>query len=66
MVFKTGVFKYIADNDVLEKKPLETLAAEREIAAYKFEGFWQCMDTFKDYQSFSELWEKGAPWKVWK
>ena len=65
-VFKKDIFKHISDNDVLEKVPFETLAAKKEIAAYKFDGFWQCMDTFKDYQSFNELWEKGAPWKVWK
>ncbi len=65
-VFKKDIFKYIGENDILEQKPFETLAAKKEIAAYKFEGFWQCMDTFKDYQSFNELWEKGAPWKVWK
>ncbi len=65
-VFRKEIFSHIGDNDVLEKKTFETLAAKKEIAAYKFEGFWQCMDTFKDYQSFNELWEKGAPWKVWK
>ncbi|MBI3036802.1 glucose-1-phosphate cytidylyltransferase [Candidatus Woesearchaeota archaeon] len=65
-VFKKEIFNYLGDNDVLEQKPFETLAAKKEIAAYKFEGFWQCMDTFKDYQSFNELWEKGAPWKVWR
>ena len=64
--FKRDIFKSIGENDVLEQKPFETLAAKKEIAAYKFEGFWQCMDTFKDYQSFNELWEKGAPWKAWK
>ncbi len=65
-VFKKEIFSHISDNDALEKKPFEALAAKKEIAAYKFDGFWQCMDTFKDYQSFNELWEKGAPWKVWK
>jgi glucose-1-phosphate cytidylyltransferase len=65
-VLKHDIFNYLAENDILEKKPFEDLAAKKEIAAYKFEGFWQCMDTFKDYQSFGELWEKGAPWKVWQ
>lgn len=65
-VFKKEVFSHTGENDVLEKKTFETLAAKKEMAAYKFDGFWQCMDTFKDYQSFNELWEKGAPWRVWK
>jgi glucose-1-phosphate cytidylyltransferase len=65
-VFKHEIFNYIGENDALEKKPFEALAAKREIAAFRLEGFWQCMDTFKDYQSFSDMWEKGAPWKVWK
>ncbi len=64
-VFKKEMLKSVGENDVLEKKPFEALAAKGEIAAYKFGGFWQCMDTFKDYQSLNELWEKGAPWKVW-
>ena len=57
-VFKKEIFSYIDDNDILEKRPFETLAAKKEIAAYKLEGFWQCMDTFKDYQSFNDLCEK--------
>lgn len=65
-VFKHKIFSYIGENDVLEKKPFEELAAKREIAAFKIDGFWQCMDTFKDYQLLSDLWNKGAPWKVWE
>jgi glucose-1-phosphate cytidylyltransferase len=64
-VFKRNVFDFIGEDDILEKKPFEKLAEKKEIAAFKFDKFWQCMDTFKDYQSFNDLWKEKAPWKVW-
>ncbi len=64
-VFKKGIFDYLGDNDVLEQAPFETLAKKRELAAYKFSGYWQCMDTFKDYQALNDLWHANkAQWKV--
>ena len=46
---------------------LERLARERQLAAYRHEGFWQCMDTLRDRNRLQSLWESGeAPWKVWE
>src|SRR5262249_25877177 len=66
-VFEPSVAVYIGgDETVLERDPLERLAAARQLAAWKHDGFWQCMDTLRDVQLLSSLWESGrAPWKVW-
>jgi glucose-1-phosphate cytidylyltransferase len=49
-----------------EKYPLEKLAEEGQLVAYKHEGFWQCMDTIRDVQYLERIWEQGnAPWKIW-
>ena len=54
------------DNCVLEQEPLNRLAGEGQIAAYIHEGFWQCMDTFREQQLLTKLWNSGqAPWKLW-
>ncbi len=50
----------------LERGPLERLAADGQLHAYRHEGFWDCMDTYKDAVLLNDLWERGAaPWKVW-
>ncbi len=65
-VFKKEVLNHINDNDVLETTVFEKLAAQRQIAAYKLDGFWNCMDTFKDIQILNELWDTNkAEWKLW-
>jgi glucose-1-phosphate cytidylyltransferase len=52
-------------DDVLERRPLETLANENDLAAYRHAGFWDCMDTYKDTLMLNELWEQGrAPWRT--
>ena len=48
-----------------EQAPLERLAAEGELVAYRHEGFWQPMDTLRDKTHLEELWRTGAPWKCW-
>ena len=54
------------DSTVFEKEPLEGLARNRELVAYKHVGFWQPMDTLRDKTHLEELWNSGkAPWKVW-
>jgi len=64
-VFNRQIFDYIGDNDILEKMPFERLAQERKISSYKFNGFWMCMDTYKDTQILNEMWDMGnAPWRV--
>ena len=46
--------------------PFEKLAIDKQMAAYKFEKYWDCMDTFKDMQTMNKLWKDGsAPWKRW-
>ncbi|KSB88853.1 glucose-1-phosphate cytidylyltransferase [Caulobacter vibrioides] len=53
------------DDTIFEKKPLEALAAQDELMAYRHEGFWQPMDTMRDKLHLEELWAAGAPWKSW-
>ena len=67
MVLQPEIFDYISgDSTVFEKEPLESVAKQGELMAYKHEGFWQCMDTQRDKQKLEELWASGkAPWKVW-
>lgn len=68
MVFQPEIFQYIdSDQTVLEKEPLEKLAAEGELKACFHEGFWKCMDTQRDKNQLEKLWESGmAPWKLWR
>jgi glucose-1-phosphate cytidylyltransferase len=67
MVFEPEIFDYLKDDDSsLEADALERLASERQLAAYRHEGFWQCMDTMRDMRLLQSLWQSGkAPWKVW-
>jgi glucose-1-phosphate cytidylyltransferase len=65
-VFDRGVFKYLTEESVLEQEPLEQLARDGELSAYRHEGFWQPMDTYREYLFLNELWENGtAPWRTW-
>ncbi len=66
-VLEPAVIDYIhGDSTVWERKPLERLAEDNMLAAYKHCGFWQPMDTLRDKMVLEELWQRGeAPWKVW-
>ena len=66
-VFEPDVFKYLHGEDtILERDPLEHLARDGQLMAYKHEGFWQCMDTIRDRDNLNNLWNsEKAPWKVW-
>jgi len=66
-VLEPGVAEYIAGDDtVFEREPLERLALEQRLAAFRHYGFWQCMDTLRDVRLLQGLWDGGtAPWKVW-
>ena len=68
MVLEPEVFGYISgDTTVFEKAPLENLAKEGQLMAYKHDGFWQCMDTQRDKMQLEEMWSSdNAPWKVWR
>jgi glucose-1-phosphate cytidylyltransferase len=67
MVFEPDVFAHIAgDETSLELDVLEALARTRQLAAFRHEGFWQCMDTLRDKRQLEQLWREGrAPWQVW-
>ncbi|MBI2725906.1 MAG: glucose-1-phosphate cytidylyltransferase [Polaromonas sp.] len=67
-VLSPKVIDYITDNTTTwEREPLERLAREGQLSAYKHSGFWQPMDTLRDKTLLEELWNSGsAPWKVWK
>jgi glucose-1-phosphate cytidylyltransferase len=62
-VFGRAFFDYLSDDPdcVLERAPMERLAADGQLHAFVHEGFWKCMDTFKDYQQFSELAQRDPP-----
>ncbi len=54
------------DPTVLEQEPMTRLCAEGEVEAFLHEGFWQCMDTYREWQILNDLWSSGqAPWKIW-
>jgi glucose-1-phosphate cytidylyltransferase len=65
-VMEPAVFDYIkGDETVFERDPLERLAADSQLMAYRHEGFWQCMDTLRDVRLLESLWASGsAPWKM--
>ncbi len=68
MVFEPAVFEYLTGDDGhLEVDALERLAADGQLAAYRHESFWQCMDTLRDVRVLENLWQGGqAPWCVWQ
>jgi glucose-1-phosphate cytidylyltransferase len=67
-VLEPAVLRYIAGDEThWEREPLERLASEGQLFAYRHEDFWQCMDTLRDKRLLESLWEQGrAPWKVWE
>jgi glucose-1-phosphate cytidylyltransferase len=68
LVLEPAIFDYIdEDQSSLEVHALERLANDRQLAAYRHDGFWQCMDTLRDKRLLENLWNEGhAPWKTWK
>ena len=68
LVLEPEIFNYLeGDHSSLEADALERLAADQQLAAYRHEGFWQCMDTLRDKRLLESLWqERRAPWKVWE
>ena len=68
MVMEPEVFRYLSSDEgcILEREPMETLAAEGKLGIYKHNDFWQCMDTQRDRSLLERLWaDSRAPWKVW-
>jgi glucose-1-phosphate cytidylyltransferase len=65
-VFEPELLDYLDDECTLEREPLERLASERQLASYRLEGFWQPLDTFREFEMLNDLWDTGkAPWKMW-
>jgi glucose-1-phosphate cytidylyltransferase len=67
-VFEPGVFDYFQGDDcVMEREPLARLAADGQLMAYRHEGFFFAMDTYREYEHLNAMWNSGdAPWQVWK
>jgi len=64
--FEPQVLDYLSDSSVLEREPLEGLAADDQLRAFRHTGFWDCMDTYKDAITLNDLWASGTPpWKLW-
>jgi glucose-1-phosphate cytidylyltransferase len=65
--FEPAVADVLDRRSVLEHEPLQRLAAAGELRAFRHEGFWDCMDTYKDAIELGDLWAQGrAPWKLWR
>ena len=62
------VLDYLDDDmTYFQREPLERLAQDGQLAAYRHDGFWQCMDTVRDRDLLSELWDRGdPPWRTWE
>jgi glucose-1-phosphate cytidylyltransferase len=64
--FEPRALDYIEPDSILEREPLERLAADGQLRAFRHAGFWDCMDTYKDAVMLNDLWETGdPPWRVW-
>jgi glucose-1-phosphate cytidylyltransferase len=67
-VFNKKFFSYLSDdaNCILERSPIEKLANENQLMMYAHDGFWQCMDTYRDFEYLNALWrDEKAEWRVW-
>jgi glucose-1-phosphate cytidylyltransferase len=66
-VFERRIFDYIdGDETILEQEPLSRIAAEGELAVYRHEDYWRCMDTLRDVEALNREWHSGAPWAIWR
>lgn len=66
MIFDKAAVEYFDETSMLEDKPMMRLAADGQLAAYRHDGYWQWMDTYRELMLLNELWNEGrAPWKTW-
>jgi glucose-1-phosphate cytidylyltransferase len=66
-VFRKQLFKYMRNGEELVQEPFQRLAAEGKLLAFPYDGFWACMDTFKEKQLLEDMYSRGeTPWEVWK
>lgn len=65
-VFNRKIFDYLDEYCILEKEPMEQLARDKELSVYEHNGFWFCMDTYRDFLELNAMWnDNKAPWKIW-
>jgi len=65
-IFRKDIFNYMEDGEELVEEPFRRLIADKQLVAYPYDGFWACMDTFKDKQAFDDMNARGeTPWQVW-
>jgi glucose-1-phosphate cytidylyltransferase len=64
-MMRNEIFQHLQPGEELVREPFQRLIDKKALLAYKYSGFWQCMDTFKDKQHLEELNQGSAPWKVW-
>src|SRR3989338_600278 len=64
-VFTPQIFSHL-DENMFEFTTLPKLAEQQQLAMYQHDGFWQCMDTYRDYLHLNKLWQTEKPWKIWK
>lgn len=65
-IFRPEVIDYLDPNCVLEQEPLAKLAEDHQLSAFRHQGFWQPMDTYRESTQLNEMWERGgAPWRTW-
>jgi len=66
-IFRKEIFDYMNPGDDLVDAPFHRLIAEKKLMGYRYDGFWTCIDTFKEKQDLDEMWAKGdRPWEVWR
>ena len=66
LCLEPGALGYLEEDSVLERQPLQRLAGDGQLHAFRHEGFWDCMDTYKDAVTLNDLWAGDqAPWRVW-
>lgn len=66
-VFRRDIFDYIQEGEDLVYEPFQRLIEKKQLVAYNYDGFWGCMDTFKEQQQLDDMYVQGkAPWEVWK
>ena len=66
-VFKKAIFDYLQEGEELVEQPFRRLIEKRELLSYSYDGFWACMDTFKEKQHLDEVYTRGdAPWELWR
>jgi len=66
MVFNRRLFDYLDEDCFLEREPMKKITAEKQLMAFRHEGFWIGMDTYREYEMLNQMWDTGnASWKIW-